>query len=114
MVWKELKNRGELVGGRSYSSLVLYKNSLFVYGGRMTFPEFNNDVYCYDLNQESWKLIKTNSKLVPPKRYAHSTIHPSDSHFFYIYGGLGDLELGDVWRFDMDGFYLNFYFYFNY
>ena len=104
LVWKELPNKGNRVGGRSYSSLVLYGQKLIIFGGRLNESQLGKDMYCYDLEKLEWTMVDTSGE-VPKERYAHSTSHPPNSRYFYIYGGLGSRrEFGDVWRFDLEGF----------
>ena len=105
--WTELKPNNEinkLPTKRYGQSMIVIKNKIIVFGGR--FGNCLNDVWVYDLEKNSWELMKPSGNL-PSKRFGHSAQLINGK--MVIFGGFSDdtvykkdCFLNDVWVYDLD------------
>ena len=57
------------------------------------------------LGTTKWHKVQTSTDVVPPARCQHSSV--SYRHCMYIFAGLGDEQLNDIWQFDLGSFFLS-------
>jgi hypothetical protein len=120
--WQQLPNKGDIPIGKAGSTLTFLDNKLIVFGGvqectnltvgpnntfTCLFNQFFNDVYIYDLSEESWfKPCIEGDK--PDPRAFHRSVGHIESNTMYMYGGTDyqpnalPIFYGDFWKFDVD------------
>jgi len=102
-----LTNQDSSIGApapRANTSATLYDNKIYLFGGhgginyaRTSF----NDLYCFDLETETWELIVPASSHKPEPRGGHS-VFASDQKV-YIYGGWNnEMQFNKVEVFDLE------------
>lgn len=80
-------------------SAVIYRDSMYVFGGFEDFRGSSSQLWQFDLPNQRWELrnLSSISDCQPEPRHSHSAIVFDDS--MYVYGGLSNLKpLGDLWR----------------
>lgn len=80
-------------------SAVIYRSSMFIFGGYEDFRGSSAQLWQYDLLNQRWELanLSSTSACHPEPRHSHSAVVHQDS--MYIYGGLSNLKpLCDLWR----------------
>lgn len=98
---KSSKKFGTYLGptNRRGHSAVIYKDSMYIFGGYEDFRGSSAQLWQYDLLNQRWQLSNLGSMSAchPEPRHSHSAIVYEDS--MYIYGGLSNLKpLSDLWR----------------
>lgn len=101
MKWTEHKPSSELPQPRRYSSMGLYKNSIYLFGGRDNSIRFNK-VWEYNIEGNYWKKIKAYGDI--PSRRASHTCEIFGSSMF-IFGGMDGFELNELREFDLENHY---------
>jgi len=94
--WKAKNQKGIKPSTRDEHSVVLYNDSLILFGGSLTKGGFTNDLWVYSIENEEWKKIESTA-LQPIPRSGHSAcLLGSD---MYVFGGLTDdnKRLNDLW-----------------
>ncbi|KAK9890770.1 hypothetical protein WA026_012115 [Henosepilachna vigintioctopunctata] len=104
--WKKIRSRKGVAspkGRRGHTALV-YKGSMFIYGGYQDLRGSCSELWAFHFDTESWHLISScpkggNGDAYPAPRHKHSAIFHDDS--LWIYGGMTDLqERSDLWKWD--------------
>ncbi|XP_044754270.1 RING finger protein B-like isoform X2 [Coccinella septempunctata] len=105
--WRKVRSKKGCAapkGRRGHTALV-FKGSMFIYGGYQDLRGSSSELWAFHFDTESWHLISSSSKGVhnndcfPAPRHKHSCIIHDDS--LWIYGGMTDLqERSDLWRWD--------------
>ena len=83
--WEALSDNGEKPSKRTDHSMVLYGNSLFVFGGYDGQNRFGDLYKCSLAKSFKWKLVKTQGESVPLNRFGHCAIVVQ--HSMIIFGG---------------------------
>ncbi|KAL6070689.1 kelch domain-containing protein 3 [Balamuthia mandrillaris] len=87
--------------GRHFHSMVLYRNALYVFGGKSN--GYMNDLYCFNLATQQWRCVEGKGKNKrPTKRYGHvAAVH---GQCMYIFGGYDDLgwKCNDLYAFHFE------------
>jgi len=85
---------------RRYHTGVLYKNSLWIFGGTGGGKEARNDLYELKLDSCKWEKIQLAGE--PPERFAHVAVVHGDKMFVHGgNGGFGFLPKDDFFSFDI-------------
>lgn len=98
--WELLPAQGEIPSRRSGSRGISFKNSLYFFGGYFKkSDEYYSDLYQYNLDRQSWKVLPSQGNC-PPPRIDHSANRHSDK--LYIFGGFdGNLRYADFYCYDL-------------
>ena len=102
--WKQIIAKGE-ISGRYGHSAVLCGNSMFVFGGYDTLLGINNDLFCYDIKENTWTEVKFPLDSVrPDRRFCHfseSIVAGSGELCVLVFGGRGEDKnvYQDTWIF---------------
>ena len=94
--WTDVSPEGDAPSPRFFSSLVrdLESGSFLVFGG-FTGEGRKNDLWSYSQGDGSTGLATSGA--TPGPRSNHSGVFVRDTGAYYIYGGVGDEELGELW-----------------
>eukprot|EP00298_Acanthocystis_sp_HF-20_P014228 c20681_g1_i2.p1 GENE.c20681_g1_i2~~c20681_g1_i2.p1 ORF type:complete len:549 (+),score=202.28 c20681_g1_i2:62-1708(+) len=85
---------------RFHHTAVLFQgDKMAIFGGFDHRWRFRNDLYLYDINEDSWNRI-VGSGTYPSPRFKHSAIIRYNS--IIIFGGFDGRYLNDVWEFNFD------------
>ena len=84
--WREVQAVGDKPSARSGHSAVVYRHSMYIFGGRNKTPQYFRDLYRYEFVSKTWYLITTQG-VSPPRTYNHSAFTYRDS--LYVFGGYG-------------------------
>lgn len=96
--WHQIKNRGEVPAPRRYHSCVVYKDNLFIFGGRYQTGRFNN-LYQFSFVTQMWMQVNCCGD-IPSQRAAMSAVVLGDA--MYIFGGFdGAREKNDFYKLDL-------------
>ena len=105
-VWKYISpSTGTKPNGRRYHTSIYYNNKMVVFGGS-TDSSYKNDVWEFDLTDNSWNKINdgsgddANPPTAPNKRHAHTSIYYNNK--MVVFGGYtGGGRVNDVWEFNL-------------
>ncbi|KAL4451138.1 hypothetical protein ABPG74_021460 [Tetrahymena malaccensis] len=64
IIWQKINPEGDIPSGRSGHQSVTYKNYLFVFGGMYNMTQELNDVQAYDVIQNRWIQVHTDSNFL--------------------------------------------------
>ena len=94
--WKAINQKGIKPSTRDEHSVVLYNDSLLVFGGSLTKGAFANDLWVYSIQSEEWKKIESTGPQPMPRSGHSACILEAD---MYIFGGLTDenKRCNDLW-----------------
>ena len=117
--WRKIEPKGEPPPVSSDHCAVVYKNQMFVYGGRGHASKRNNiptgipqpiydHMFRFDFKTETWDLISQRSKAnkypAPRKAFGYQKI----DHLLYIWSGWDNRQFfRDMWTFDLNEFVWN-------
>lgn len=93
-----LVQNGDAPSKRRYHCLTYYKEKIFCFGGEFGY-KLLNDIYCYNLQDFTWK--KLYSKVEPkPRRYSSLV---TIGNCLYLFGGRDENKrMNDLWEFNTD------------
>ena len=86
-----------------FAQTVSIENKKFIFGGKTPSGEYQNDLWIYYENQNSWeKLISQNNE--PSPRIYSSITYDKQSNKIYLYGGIDENQTikDDFWVFDLN------------
>ncbi len=96
-MWTEIAPAGEKPSPRFFSSLVEDSNMRrFLLFGGVTSDGRKNDLWSY-VQGERWTKLEA-SGTAPEARNSHAGAFVPSPSAFYIFGGISESELGDLWR----------------
>lgn len=82
--WKRMQVEGRIPPLSNHSA-VLIRNQIFIYGGLSSKNTQNYAIYVYDIELNSWKLVKSYGPS-PAPRDDHAAVADGDRGF-YVFGG---------------------------
>lgn len=89
--WKEITMPEEDGPPPMYGHSAVYdpaKKQIIIYGGCSSPAGFTSDIWIYDIEKNTWKLIETKEgEEAPPIRHQHCAVYDPDSKRMFIYGG---------------------------
>jgi tRNA wybutosine-synthesizing protein 3 len=87
---------------RCYHTATVYKNKMYVYGGRTSPINAFDDLYIFDLKTHEWNLAEFDSaSAAPVGRWSHSATLLGSN--LYIYGGRNETKvLNDLYALDLE------------
>jgi len=99
--WQKLTTTG-LVTPRTNASAVYIpsQNKMFVFGGKTSLGH-TNELWCLNLNINSWSIVTSKSAKVPLARYTHVAMYDSLLNRILIWSGEGSSLYNDVWAFNL-------------
>ncbi len=83
--WELIKDKGTKPSKRTDHSMVLYGNTLYVFGGQNGIERYGDLYKCSILKEFKWKLIKPQGETAPFDRLGHSAV--VIDHQMIIFGG---------------------------
>jgi hypothetical protein len=85
---------------RAGHSAVVIQDKMYVFGGEAGPGSLLNELWEYDLAQDSWAPIVIVDQDLPPPRASHAVAQSGNR--FWIFGGTGadGVELADTWEFN--------------
>ncbi|XP_017772416.1 PREDICTED: uncharacterized protein LOC108559595 [Nicrophorus vespilloides] len=102
--WQQLKPSGEKLPCLQEHSTVAYKESIYVFGGEVSFSAgTETPLWVYDIKNNSWKKVRARKGVATPKgRRGHSALVHKGS--MLIYGGYQDLRgsCSELWAFHFE------------
>ena len=104
--WARIKTNGPSPSARNGHSACIYKNCMYVFGGRNNDNKKLNDLWKYEILTQEWTEISMDNKdedptwCVPPERSGHSC--DIYGQYMVIFGGFYEItkELNDLYLFD--------------
>ncbi|CAL1533069.1 unnamed protein product, partial [Lymnaea stagnalis] len=82
--------------GRREHSAVIYKNSMYIYGGFFDNSGSTDEFWVFNIEEELWQLIPRHK---PGKRHGHVAVVVSNN--MWLHGGMKELTaLADFWAFN--------------
>uniref|UniRef100_A0A2C9L251 Uncharacterized protein n=1 Tax=Biomphalaria glabrata TaxID=6526 RepID=A0A2C9L251_BIOGL len=82
--------------GRREHSAVIYKNSMYIYGGFLDNSGSTDEFWLFNIEEEVWQEIPRNQ---PGKRHGHVAVVVSNN--LWLHGGMKELvALADLWVFN--------------
>jgi hypothetical protein len=97
--WSEVPATGAAPEARWGHSAVVYKNTLFVFGGFTASGAASAETWGFDLVRQVWMDLTPVTS--PAARFSHTAALIEDSLFLYG-GSTGTDKLEDSWRYDFD------------
>jgi hypothetical protein len=89
LVWEAVKLKGPKPEGRQDASMVVYRDKLFLFGGKAgATMEIIGDLWCFDLLTNKWKQLRGVGSVKPTARYSHGLWVAKNK--LYIFGGQTD------------------------
>jgi N-acetylneuraminic acid mutarotase len=84
--WTQLQTSGSRPTKRSYASVVVYKDSLIVFGGYDINDQIRDDIYLMDFKSKHWHEVQVYpGGYIPKARYQHSAVIYKDE--MIVFGG---------------------------
>jgi serine/threonine protein kinase len=98
VMWIKVRPKGTYPSPRGSHTVVVLKNSLYLFGGHY-FNTYYNDLYVFTIEKQQWtKLTSTEEGPSPRTEHASASV---DSQRFFMFGGFnGKTRLNDLWVFD--------------
>eukprot|EP00026_Physarum_polycephalum_P006344 Phypoly_transcript_06386.p1 GENE.Phypoly_transcript_06386~~Phypoly_transcript_06386.p1 ORF type:complete len:559 (+),score=85.81 Phypoly_transcript_06386:102-1778(+) len=100
--WEKVKAQGSLPPSRFMHSAVVYRKTMFIFGGQGDANVTLNDVHAFNFATVTWSKPKCKGK-IPSPRYGHTAVAAAPG--MYVYGGYDkgkDKYYGDVALMDFD------------
>eukprot|EP01080_Neovahlkampfia_damariscottae_P008181 gene8181-9_t len=96
----ESKGNDNIPAKLSGHTAIVYKSSMYVFGGIDRLKNYSNSVYEFNFETKKWKLFEVKGR-IPSKRYSHSAILYNEK--MYIFGGFNGLTmLNEVYELDFN------------
>ncbi|KAJ6250342.1 leucine-zipper-like transcriptional regulator 1 [Anaeramoeba flamelloides] len=96
--WKLLKPKNNSAPrARSSSAMVVYKNSLIIFGGSS--PNNHNDIWSFNIEEQTWEEIHPKTEVKPARRVGHGLFCVRDK--MYLFNGYGDQIYHELYEFDL-------------
>lgn len=106
-VWKRIAATGEVPKeGRAYHTAVECNNQIYIFGGQLeksshqNRPCLSNEVFKFDPQKSSWKLVPVQGTLIEPRKAHAACIY---EQAMIVYGGIDQYNryLDDVWAYHL-------------
>lgn len=97
--WTELFTYGDRPKGRLQHSCILHQDIIIVFGGEPDRQSQLNDLYYYEITNNTWREIKPKGMSIMPRVSASSTLF--NDHIYYFGGFDGKKWRNDTFTFDI-------------
>ena len=102
--WIQLNPSGNIPIGRSGCSIIYTNSNTFIIFGGFNFSSFFNDLWQYDISNNSWTLLNPSGNL-PVARNGHNAVYTKSNNMFMFGGTIqnasGAIYLNDLWQYDI-------------
>jgi len=103
-IWEKVAHYGiKLPDNLTASSLSIFNDALYLFGGIDNNDRLYNSLHAFDLILKSWRsVVIKDGTLLPPARKDHTTTVLNDK--LYLFGGIDNISqnLNDLWVFDFN------------
>ena len=101
MTATQLEKNGDIPSARFKPTLVYSDEILYMYGQTVSDDAEGLYVNSYHVNNQTWKIIKSEGEIPEPRSYHLSTIYNNEIYVIFGFDSMNQNSNQDMWKFNI-------------